>query len=176
MTAPAIKLPVDDTLAALWTAYSTQCGCDLPLMRAVWDAAAEAADPGINESGEAPMQKVTVQQAAWVIQHFADNLNRPGSFRKVIYDRMGYGPEAYQPLYEAGGMALTNGACELEEWNQIQKAALGHGGISILQDESAGWKIETGDKNFCGTGKTLECAIDMFSIAVDKADAATKEG
>lgn len=31
-----------------------------------------------------------------------------GSFRHLIYDILGFGPDAYRPLYEAGGMALTN--------------------------------------------------------------------
>jgi len=31
-----------------------------------------------------------------------------GSFRYFIYDRLGFGPEAYSSLYMAGGMAFTN--------------------------------------------------------------------
>lgn len=30
------------------------------------------------------------------------------SFRKMIYDRLGFGPDAYSPLYNAGGMTITN--------------------------------------------------------------------
>jgi hypothetical protein len=33
-----------------------------------------------------------------------------GSFRYLIYDRLGFGPEAYVPMLEAGGMQFTN-AC-----------------------------------------------------------------
>ena len=31
-----------------------------------------------------------------------------GSFRYFIYNLLGFGPEAYVPLYEAGGMTITN--------------------------------------------------------------------
>lgn len=32
----------------------------------------------------------------------------PCSFRKLIYDRLGFNADAYSPLYCAGGMAITN--------------------------------------------------------------------
>ena len=53
-------------------------------------------------------QKPTVKQVAWVFAHLFQHLCEPGSFRYLIYDRMGFGHEAYFPLYMAGGMALTN--------------------------------------------------------------------
>lgn len=37
-----------------------------------------------------------------------------GSFRALIYHRMGFGPEAYAPLYSAGGMFFSN-HCPLPE-------------------------------------------------------------
>ena len=59
--------------------------------------------------------KPTIEQVAWVLGHLADQLKEGGSFRYLIYDRMGYGPEAYQPLYEAGGLAITNALHEQHE-------------------------------------------------------------
>jgi len=46
--------------------------------------------------------------AAWVISKIDEHGNEPGSFRYLIYNRLGFGPEAYVPLYEAGGMNITN--------------------------------------------------------------------
>jgi hypothetical protein len=46
--------------------------------------------------------------AAWVISKIDNHGNNPGSFRHLIYTLMGFGPEAYVPLYEAGGMNITN--------------------------------------------------------------------
>jgi hypothetical protein len=31
-----------------------------------------------------------------------------GTFRYLIYDRLGFGPDAYSVLYEAGGMIISN--------------------------------------------------------------------
>jgi len=46
--------------------------------------------------------------AAWVISKIDEHGEEPGSFRYLIYHRLGFGPEAYVPLYEAGGMNITN--------------------------------------------------------------------
>lgn len=57
----------------------------------------------------------SVQQTAWVIGHLVDHLCEEGTFRRLIYNRMGYGPEAYCPLYLAGGMTLSNTFFEYQE-------------------------------------------------------------
>lgn len=46
--------------------------------------------------------------AAWVISKIDEHGLAPGSFRYLIYDRLGFGPDAYVPLFEAGGMNITN--------------------------------------------------------------------
>lgn len=46
--------------------------------------------------------------AGHVIRKVVENGNEGGSFRYFIYDRLGFGPEAYVPLYLAGGMTITN--------------------------------------------------------------------
>lgn len=43
----------------------------------------------------------------------ADHLKGGGTFRYLIYDRLRFGSEAYIPLYEAGGMAISNFANEV---------------------------------------------------------------
>lgn len=57
-----------------------------------------------------------IEVVAWVFRHVAEHMRVGGSYRYLIYDRMGYGPEAYQPLYEAGGQAISNAFCELAEF------------------------------------------------------------
>jgi hypothetical protein len=43
-----------------------------------------------------------------VFKHIVDHANDPGSFRVLIYDRLGFNPDAYVPLYIAGGMVISN--------------------------------------------------------------------
>lgn len=44
----------------------------------------------------------TIEQVAWVFHKINENAGN-GSCRYIIY-----GPEAYLPLYEAGGMKINN--------------------------------------------------------------------
>ena len=46
--------------------------------------------------------------AAFVIRKIVDHGREGGTFRYLIYDRLGFGPEAYVPLYMAGGMHIAN--------------------------------------------------------------------
>lgn len=58
---------------------------------------------------EMPIKKPTLEQVAWVFEQI--NKNAGGSFRKLIYDRLGFGPNAYSELYAAGGQNITNAMC-----------------------------------------------------------------
>lgn len=65
-------------------------------------------DPELQKLVDAcdPVTKLAV--AAWAISKVDDHGVGGGSFRFLIYERMGFGPEAYVPMYEAGGMNITN--------------------------------------------------------------------
>jgi len=46
---------------------------------------------------------------AYVLSKIAQLIGQEGgSFRLLIYDLLGFGPDAYAPLYLAGGMSVTN--------------------------------------------------------------------
>lgn len=46
--------------------------------------------------------------AAWVMSHIVEHAEDGGSFRGLIYGRLGFGVDAYVPLYKAGGMTISN--------------------------------------------------------------------
>jgi hypothetical protein len=46
--------------------------------------------------------------AAWVFQHIVAHARERGTFRYLIYDRLGFRNDAYLPLYTAGGMTISN--------------------------------------------------------------------
>lgn len=54
------------------------------------------------------MEKPTLEQLAWVFLRLKDHLEEGGSFRSLIYDRMGLGPDAYEPLVEAGAKDVAD--------------------------------------------------------------------
>ncbi len=60
-------------------------------------------------------QKPTIEQVAWVFAHLHDHIMEPGSFRFLIYDRLGFDCKAYTPLYLAGGMNISNACVDLED-------------------------------------------------------------
>ena len=51
-------------------------------------------------------KKPTVDQVAWVFDCINKNIGC--SFRRLIYDKMGFGPNAYSELFSAGGQIITN--------------------------------------------------------------------
>jgi len=76
----------------------------------------------MSEENELP----PLEHTAWVLSKIDDFINGGGgTFRYLIYETMGYGPEAYQPLYAAGGMNLTNFICNADEAVEILKNLMG---------------------------------------------------
>ena len=55
------------------------------------------------------MKKPTIEQVAWVFEKLIKDI---GTFRYLIYDKMGFKENVYRPLYEAGGMAINNALVE----------------------------------------------------------------
>ena len=53
-------------------------------------------------------EKPTIEQVAWVFDKIATHMKEGGTFRYLIYDRMGFSGDAYTPLYSSGGMSITN--------------------------------------------------------------------
>jgi hypothetical protein len=45
---------------------------------------------------------------AWVFKNIVDHAEQGGSFRYLIYTRLGFDLDAYVTLYEAGGMTISN--------------------------------------------------------------------
>ena len=45
---------------------------------------------------------------AWVFKNIVEHAKEGGSYRYLIYDRLGFDLDAYVPLFEAGGMEISN--------------------------------------------------------------------
>lgn len=52
--------------------------------------------------------KTRVAVTAWVFAHLVGHALKGGSFRHLIYNRLQFGPDAYEPLYNHGGMVISN--------------------------------------------------------------------
>lgn len=56
-----------------------------------------------------PDNRITIEQVAYIFDAITTNSKCDGTFRHLIYNILGFGPDAYEPLYKAGGMYITNG-------------------------------------------------------------------
>jgi hypothetical protein len=106
-----------------------------------------------------PTLKLAV--TAWVMKNIVEHAKEGGSFRYLIYDRLGFGPEAYVPLYTAGGMEISN-EFDLNIMNDIREVIKENQydklkELASLCDEpdcydeiSCGWPSEKGYRRTCG--------------------------
>ncbi len=86
--------------------------------------------------------------AIWAVSKIYEHGKNPGSFRHLIYDLMCFGPDAYVPMYDAGGLEITN-EFDLNIRDKLK---------AIINEE----KIEnTKLKNFAGICDEPNC----FSVA-----------
>lgn len=46
--------------------------------------------------------------ACWVIKHIVDHAREGGTYRYLIYDRLGFGPDAYVPMQLSGALTISN--------------------------------------------------------------------
>ncbi len=60
---------------------------------------------------------------AWVMKHIVEHAKEGGSYRYLIYNRLGFGLDAYVPLYEAGGMEISN-EFDMERIDVIRKKVI----------------------------------------------------
>lgn len=65
------------------------------------------------------MRKLTIEQVAWVFKQIMENAGK-GTYRYLIYDRMGFKENAYEPLYRAGGLAINNAMFEAYDKKQLK--------------------------------------------------------
>lgn len=84
-------------------------------------------------------------QVAWVFRHLINHLRNPGTFRLLIYERMGFKYKVYHTLYDAGGMSLTNALSENDEYIELlsQIAEYGFNGSRVYSATEA---TANGDK------------------------------
>ncbi len=93
---------------------------------------------------------------AWVMKHIVEHAKEGGSYRYLIYDRLGFGPDAYVPLYEAGGMEISN-EFDMDRMDRIKEKVREEKIVALkpllgLCDEpgcfnniSRGWTTEDGE-------------------------------
>ena len=62
---------------------------------------------------------------AWVIRHILDHAKEGGSYRYLIYDRLGFEADAYGVLQEAGALDISN-LFDLQKMEDIENHVREH--------------------------------------------------
>lgn len=96
--------------------------------------------------------KLAVTQ--WVFKHVVEHAREGGSYRYLIYDRLGFGPEAYVPLCN-DGLTISN-EFDISQMDEIKKIVREHEYSALKQilgmcdehdcykDASCGWPTPDG--------------------------------
>jgi len=98
---------------------------------------------------------------AWVMKHIVDHARDGGSYRYLIYERLGFGMDAYGVLQENGGLTISN-EFDLDMKDNVVKAyksgdeAKMKEALSLCDEPgcfdeiSCGWPSENGYRTTCG--------------------------
>ncbi len=107
-------------------------------------------------------EDIRLAVTAQVFKAIVDNATQGGSFRSLIYGHLGFGPEAYLPLYEAGGMTINN-ELSLPDPNAPAIALKDHGKEEFdegLDSEGNQWdqrlSPDSNDPNVLATEKIIK--------------------
>lgn len=58
---------------------------------------------------------------AWVFKHIIAQAAEGGTYRYLIYDRLGFDMDSYVPLYDVGGLELSNMLYDVRQMKDIIK-------------------------------------------------------
>jgi hypothetical protein len=114
----------------------------------------------LDEMADKCPSKLKLAVTRWVMKHIVDHAREGGSYRYLIYNRLGFGPEAYAPLCD-DGMTISN-EFDIDNMDAI-KAKVREEKIESLKpllnmcDEpgcfknaGCGWPSENGYRRTCG--------------------------
>jgi|688.fasta_scaffold01392_17 hypothetical protein len=73
----------------------------------------------LDKMAEECPNELKIAVTRWAMNHIVEHAKSGGSYRYLIYSRMGFGPEAYAPLLD-GGMVISN-EFDIEQMDNIKK-------------------------------------------------------
>jgi len=92
----------------------------------MWDAfskigeAMSEREKELDEAAECCEYDMKLAVTRWVLKHIVEHANEGGSYRYLIYERLGFGPDAYAPLCSSG-LTISN-EFDLNMKEDIRKA------------------------------------------------------
>ena len=90
-----------------------------------WEASQELAklmdeaNASLDEMADNCPNELKIAVTRWAMKHIVDHAREGGSYRYLIYSRLGFGPEAYAPLCD-DGLTISN-EFDISQMNQIKE-------------------------------------------------------
>lgn len=82
-------------------------------------------DNDLDKLAETCDYEMKIAVTRWVMKHIVEHAEEGGSYRYLIYDRLGFDPDAYAPLCR-DGMTISN-MFDLNLADEVAKVAKEHG-------------------------------------------------
>jgi len=104
--------------------------------------------------------EIKIAVVKWAMKHIVEHAREGGSYRYLIYDRLGFGPEAYVPLC-SDGMTISNefdlntvpdarAALAANDHEELKKVLSCCDEPGCYEQISCGWPSENGYRSTCG--------------------------
>ena len=132
-----------------------------------WEASQELAklmneaNASLDEMAENCPNELKIAVTRWAMKHIVEHAREGGSYRTLIYDRLGFGPEAYAPLCD-DGLTISN-EFDISQMDDIKKIVAENKYDALkktigmcdepgcYKDASSGWPTKDGGyRTTCG--------------------------
>ena len=131
-----------------------------------WEASQELArlmdeaNVSLDEMAENCPHELKIAVTRWAMRHIVEHAKEGGSYRTLIYSRMGFGPEAYAPLCE-NGLTISN-EFDIQQMDKIKEIVKENKYDALKEalhlcdepgcykDAGCGWPSKNGYRRTCG--------------------------
>ena len=120
----------------------------------------DEADKDMDKMAEECPHDLKIAVVRWAMRHIVEHAKEGGSYRCLIYNRMGFGPEAYAPLCE-NGLTISN-EFDIQQMDKIKEIVAYNKYDNLKEtvglcdepgcykDAGCGWPSKNGYRRTCG--------------------------
>ena len=120
----------------------------------------EEANASLDEMADNCPNELKIAVTRWAMKHIVEHAREGGSYRTLIYDRLGFGPEAYSPLCD-DGLTISN-EFDISQMDQIKEIVAENKYDALkktigmcdepgcYKDAGCGWPFKDGYRMTCG--------------------------
>ena len=120
----------------------------------------DEAEASLDKMAEECPHDVKIAVVRWAMRHIVEHAKEGGSYRYLIYDRMGFGPDAYGPLCNDG--IIISNEFDIQQMDKIKEIIKENKYDALKEtvglcdepgcykDAGCGWPSKNGYRRTCG--------------------------